>query len=298
MSDLAGLTIGFIGLGLMGRPMAANLLRAGATVVGFDHKPEAVEGLVALGMRGAVCMTDAVAPITTGFPILMLPDTPAVESVVTAILPSLQRGFAVVDMGTTRVAAIRELARSVNASGAELVDAPVSGGQVGAERGTLSIMVGSTEATFEHLLPVWRALGQTVTRVGDVGAGQVAKACNQVIVGATIGAVAEALTLARAAGVDPAVVRQALTGGFASSRILELHGARMVARDFEPGGRCTTQRKDMAQALELAEAAGVTLPLTAHVKGMYDALIASGLGSLDHSALIKVVSGEVPYPDI
>jgi len=238
-------------------------------------------------MRGAACMTDAVAPIT----ILMLPDTPAVESVVTAILPSLQRGFAVVDMGTTGVAAIRELARSVNASGAELVDAPVSGGQVGAERGTLSIMVGSTEATFKHLLPVWRALGQTVTRVGDVGAGQVAKACNQVIVGATIGAVAEALTLARAAGVDPAVVRQALTGGFASSRILELHGARMVAGDFEPGGRCTTQRKDMAQALELAEAAGVTLPLTAHVKGMYDALIASGLGSLDHSALIKVVSG-------
>jgi len=207
----------------------------------------------------------------------------------------LQKGAIVMDMGTTRVASTKELAREVQAQGAEYVDAPVSGGQVGAEQGTLSIMAGATEEAFATVKPVLEAMGKNVTRIGDIGAGQVAKAANQIIVGTTIGAVAEALTLAKRAGVDPAVVREALCGGFASSRILELHGKRMVEGNFVPGGRCTTQRKDMFQALEYGESLGLDLPLTSAVKGMYDSLITEGHGDLDHSALVKIIEGEVPH---
>eukprot|EP00667_Euglena_gracilis_P018429 EG_transcript_19566 len=288
MSAAVHRAVGFLGLGLMGQPMAANLLRAGLRVVGFDTQQPVLAEMASQGMQVAESAEAVVA--AAPLIILMLPDSPTVEAVVNSSMGSLKEGSVIVDMGTTSVSLTRQLAGAVAERGAAFVDAPVSGGQVGAREGTLSVMVGAPEATFEAIKPVLLAMGSNVTRVGDVGAGQVAKACNQLIVGNTIAAVAEALALAEAAGVDPALVRQALGGGFAASRILEVHGQRMIDRNFVPGGRCTTQRKDMAQTLQLAESVGVELPLTAAVKAMYDTLIAAGLGDLDHSALFKLIS--------
>jgi 3-hydroxyisobutyrate dehydrogenase-like beta-hydroxyacid dehydrogenase len=219
-------------------------------------------------------------------------DTPAVEAVMDGpdgLLARLRPGTVVVDMGTTAVLATRALAERVRAAGGAWVDAPVSGGQVGAEAADLTIMIGGAAADVARVRPVLEVLGRRLTHVGDVGAGQVAKAANQVIVGLTIGAVAEGLALARRAGVDPARVREALMGGFAASRILDLHGQRMVEGRFAPGARATTQRKDMDQALALAATLGLDLPATALNRDLYDRLIAAGGGGLDHAALIEVL---------
>ena len=205
------------------------------------------------------------------------------------VVHGLQTGTIVIDMGTTAVTATRNFAQQIKAKGADYVDAPVSGGQVGAEAATLAIMVGASEDAFARAKPIFEVLGKNITHVGEVGAGQVAKAANQIIVGLTIGAVAEALALAKRAGVDAAKVRQALAGGFAASRILEVHGLRMVDQTFDPGGKATTQRKDLAQALELAQELGIKLPATALNRDLYDQLIEMGGGELDHSALIKVL---------
>lgn len=283
---LDGRTVGFIGLGLMGRPMARNLAKAGATMVISSRGAGPVAELAAEGMIAAT--SPAAVAAQADAIVLMLSDTVAVETVAAALMDTLRPGQLVIDMGTTAVAATRRLADVVRAKGADWVDAPVSGGTVAAEAGTLTIMVGGTAEAFARALPLFQAMGRHITHVGDSGAGQVAKTSNQVIVGLTIGAVAEALALARAAGVDPAKVRDAIRGGFAESRILELHGQRMVTGDFEPRGRVVTQIKDLTQAEELAEQSGIDLPALGLSRELFELLAEQGDGGLDHSALYRL----------
>jgi 2-hydroxy-3-oxopropionate reductase len=290
MRPLEDMTIGFIGLGLMGRPMSLNLLRAGAHMVIHNRSRGVVDELAALGMQPARSGRALAQDASTV--IVMVSDTPAVEATLlgaNGVLAGARRGALIIDMGTTEVPATRRFAQHAAEAGAEYIDAPVSGGQAGAIEGALVIMAGGSEAAMARARPIFEVLGRRVTHVGEVGAGQVAKAANQIIVGLTIGAVAEALTLARRAGVDPARVREALAGGFADSRILEVHGRRMIEHAFDPGGKVVTQRKDLAQALALAQALGLELPATRLNMELYDRLIAQGGGTLDHSALIKVL---------
>jgi 3-hydroxyisobutyrate dehydrogenase-like beta-hydroxyacid dehydrogenase len=290
MTALDGMTVGMIGLGLMGKPMALNLHQAGVTMVVHNRSRAVVDELAGQGM------TPAASPREVGqaaaIVILMLTDTPAVNAVLhgpDGLLEAIHGDSLVIDMGTTAMMATRGCADEVAARGGDYIDAPVSGGQAGAEDASLAIMAGGSEAALARALPLFQVLGGNITHVGDVGAGQVAKAANQVIVGLTVGAVAEALTLTRRAGVDPARVRAALTGGFADSRILETHGQRMIKGTFTPGARAVTQRKDMAQALDLAAEFGLALPATALNRDLYDRLIEMGHGDLDHSALVKAI---------
>ncbi|MGJ3261284.1 MAG: NAD(P)-dependent oxidoreductase [Rhodospirillales bacterium] len=291
MSALQGRKIGFIGLGLMGKPMARNLAKAGAAMIVHNRSQASVEELTAEGMTpgGSPKGVAEAAEIV----ICMLTDTPAVEKVMLdgtdGVVAGITPNTLVIDMSTTKVPATRAIAQAIEAKGGLYVDAPVSGGTIGAEEGTLTIMAGGTDAAFEKARPVLEVLGRKITHVGGVGTGQVAKAANQVIVGLNIGAVAEALTLARHAGADPARVREALGGGFADSRVLEVHGQRMIDDTFAPGARATVQRKDMDQALELAAELGIELPATALSRDLYDRLIAAGGGDLDHAGLIKAI---------
>jgi 3-hydroxyisobutyrate dehydrogenase-like beta-hydroxyacid dehydrogenase len=284
--NLSGRRVGLIGLGLMGKPMARALAACGAEVTVCSRSRAPVDELAGEGMIPAPTPAEVAARVDDI--ILMLTDTPAVEAVSAASAPALGPGKLIIDMGTTAVLATRGFAAAVAARGAEWLDAPVSGGTAAAGTATLTIMAGGSAAAFARALPLFQAMGRRITHVGDVGAGQVAKAANQVIVGLTIGAVAEALALARAAGVDPAKVREAIRGGFAESRILELHGGRMVADDFAPGARATVQAKDMRQALELAAACGLDLPATALSRELYEKLIDQGGGGLDHAALYRL----------
>ena len=290
MSSLNGRTIGFIGLGLMGKPMAGNLKAAGAEMVIHNRSQSVIEELSAAGMTAAKTPADVAGQAETV--ILMLPDTPAVEKVLlgpSGLISGLRPGCLIIDMGTTKVIATRTFARETETAAGDYIDAPVSGGTIGAEGGSLTIMAGGSEAAMKRAEPVFEVLGKTTTHVGPVGTGQVAKAANQVIVGLNIGAVAEALTLAKKAGADPARVRDALAGGFADSRILEVHGKRMIDDTFVPGGKCVTQRKDMNQALELAAELGFEMPATALNMTLYDKVIEAGHGELDHAALIKAI---------
>lgn len=294
MSAIKGMKIGFIGLGLMGKPMARNLAKAGAEMIVHNRSQASVEELAAEGMTpgGSPAKVAAAADIV----ICMLTDTPAVEKVLLdesdGIIAGITPGTLVIDMGTTKVPATRAMAAAIEKNGGLYVDAPVSGGTIGAEGGTLTIMAGGSDEAFKRARPVFEVLGQKITHVGGVGTGQVAKAANQVIVGLNIGAVAEALTLAKHAGADPARVREALSGGFADSRVLEVHGQRMIDDVFTPGARATVQRKDMDQALELAAELGIALPATALSRDLYDRLIANGGGDLDHAGLIKAIDPE------
>ena len=287
---LDGSTIGIIGLGMMGRPMARNLHRASARVIVHNRSAPPMEELAAEGMVTAASPAEAAA--IADIVITMLTDTPAVEKVIAGpggILESARPGLLVIDMSTTKVPVTRALAAKLAEKGADFIDAPVSGGTIGAEAGSLIIMAGGTEAAMARAKSIFEVLGSRTTHVGDVSAGQVAKAANQVIVGLNIGAVAEALTLARYAGVDPARVRDALKGGFADSRVLEVHGERMVSGKLQPGARATVQRKDMDQAVELAGELGIELPATRLSRDLYDKLIEAGFGDLDHAALIKAL---------
>lgn len=286
MANLKDRTVGVIGLGLMGRPMARNLAKAGAALVISSRSPGPVEELAAEGMSPAAGPAEVAARADSI--VLMLSDTVAVEAVAAALMDALRPGHLVIDMGTTAVGATRKLAEAVRAKGADWVDAPVSGGTVAAEAGTLTIMAGGTEEAFVRALPLFQAMGQRITHVGDSGAGQVAKMANQVIVALSIGAVAEALALAKAAGVEPGKVRDAIRGGFAESRILELHGQRMVSGDFTPGGRVVTQIKDLKQAEELAEQSGIQLPALGLSLELFELLAEQGDGGLDHSALYRL----------
>jgi 3-hydroxyisobutyrate dehydrogenase-like beta-hydroxyacid dehydrogenase len=288
---LQGWRIGFAGLGLMGRPMARHLFTAGAELALWNRTRSVAEAALQPGIRLAdnpaelARMSDCI--------ILMLADTEVVAQVLFGIPDSLagglRPGMQLIDMGTTAVMATKRFAAKLALAGVDYIDAPVSGGEIGAINANLTIMAGGSEQAIARALPLFAALGKQFTHVGDVGAGQVAKAANQVIVGLNIGAVAEALALARWAGVDLNKVRQALLGGFAGSRILEVHGQRMIDNAFTPGARVTTQHKDMRQASELANELGLTLPATELSGKLYQRLIDQGDGDLDHSALIRIL---------
>jgi 3-hydroxyisobutyrate dehydrogenase-like beta-hydroxyacid dehydrogenase len=275
-------TVAFLGIGLMGRPMAARLARAGIALRAWNRSPAKAEALRAAGALPQARLADAVdgADIV----ISMLEAGPVVATVLDAALPHLAPGCLWIDMSSTRQEEAQTCAARLAAHGCRFVDAPVSGGVVGAEAGTLAIMAGGGTDDVARAEPVLRLLG-TVTRVGEAGSGQVAKLCNQLIVGATLNVVAEALLLAQAAGADPAAVREAIRSGFAASRILDLHGQRMLDRNFIPGGQVRTQLKDQRNILAAAQAAGVTLPVTELVTRQY-ASIADDLPAADHAAAL------------
>lgn len=278
--------VGFIGLGIMGAPMAGHLVRAGYKLTVHNRSRGPVEELV---RRGAA---DGGSPAgvarASEVVITMLPDASAVEQVVfggNGTHAGMRPGSVLVDMSTISPGSARELAARLAGLGARMLDAPVSGGQEGARAASLSIMVGGDQGVFEDCRTLLEVMGKDVVYIGTAGAGQLAKACNQIIVALTIQAVAEALTLARASGVDPATVRRALMGGFAQSRVLELHGQRMIERNFRPGGRVHLHHKDLGLALAAGRDAGVPLLGTALVHELFGALRATGRGDLDHSAL-------------
>ena len=282
--------IGFIGLGLMGKPMCRNLIQAGFELFVTNRSAQPRIELAAVGAKPLETPGQVAARADTV--IVMVADTAAVESVLlgeNGVIHSLKDNGLVIDMGTTSVTQTRRFGELISEKGGLYVDAPVSGGTIGAESGNLTIMAGGSEEGFDRALPILQVLGERITHVGTSGAGQVAKAANQVIVGLNIGAAAEALALAKAAGVDPGRVRQALQGGFADSRILEVHGKRMVDGDYSLGARCTTQRKDMHQAIELAATLGLDMPATALSRYLYDRLIENGGADLDHSALFTLL---------
>lgn len=282
--------IGFIGLGIMGRPMALNLLHAGHRLWVYARRAEAMVPLVEAGATPCASPKEVAQHAAVTF--TMVSDTPDVEQVILGaegILKGANPGAVVVDMSTISPAATRALASTLQENGIAMLDAPVSGGERGAREGMLSIMVGGDEAVFQRVLPLFQALGRNIVHVGGHGAGQVAKACNQVLVAQTIAAVSEALILARAAGVDPAKVRQALLGGFAYSKVLEVHGQRMLERDFAPGFKAKLHQKDMRIALETALERGASLPGTALVAQYLNALLGAGKGELDSSALVTIL---------
>lgn len=287
---LRGWRVGFAGLGLMGRPMVRHLMDAGAEMSLWNRTRRVAETLYP--GRACVCDTPAALARNTDIVILMLADTAAVEQVLfgpDGLASGLTPGNLVIDMGTTAAMPTRDFAQRLAADGVDHIDAPVSGGEIGALDASLTIMAGGTDHAIGRARPLFGVLGRHFTHVGGVGAGQVAKAANQIIVGLNIGAVAEALALVRAAGVDPGKVRQALLGGFAGSRVLEVHGQRMVDGTFEPGARATTQYKDMRQACELGALLGQPLPATELNRTLFGRLIEQGDGDLDHSALIRVL---------
>ncbi len=281
-------TIAFIGLGIMGKPMAANLLEAGHTVVVHNRSRAAVDELAAAGADTASSPRDAAE--RGEVVITMLPDSPDVEAVVLGddgVAAGVSEGMLYVDMSTIAPTTSREIHQALEEKGVEAVDAPVSGGQPAAESGDLSIMAGGSAEAVERARPMLEVLGKSVTHIGPPGAGQVAKAANQVVVALTIQAVAEALTLARHAGVDAGKVREALLGGLAQSKILEMHGERMLSGEFEPGFRLSLHRKDLAIALDTAREEGVPLLATAQAAEVMNSLLARGDGDKDHAAMIE-----------
>ncbi|WP_088281089.1 2-hydroxy-3-oxopropionate reductase [Ideonella sp. A 288] len=285
----APLDIGFVGLGIMGAPMAGHLLAAGHRL--FVHTRGKVPEAIA-NSRATQCVSARGVAERADIVILMVPDTPDVEAALFAdngIAAGLRKGKVVVDMSSISPIATKAFAQKINALGCDYLDAPVSGGEVGAKNATLSIMVGGPEAAFERVKPLFERLGKNITLVGGNGDGQTAKVANQIIVALTIEAVAEALLFAAKAGADPARVRQALMGGFASSRILEVHGERMVQRRFDPGFRIELHQKDLNLALSSARALGVSLPNTATAQELFNACVAHGGKAWDHSAMVRAL---------
>jgi 2-hydroxy-3-oxopropionate reductase len=277
--------VALLGAGIMGGRMAVRLLDAGYPVAIWNRSSDKTTPLVARGARAAPTPADACAAADVA--ITMLTDGASVGSVLfdRGAAASLRRGSLVIDMSSIAPRVAREHAERLAALGLSHLDAPVSGGPSGAEQGTLAIMAGGTPEDFERARPLLAHLGRP-TLVGPSGSGQLAKLCNQIIVALSIGAVAEALLLARASGADPAKVREALTGGFADSLVLQVHGRRMIDRSFAPGGASRLQLKDLRTILATAAEAGVNLPLAGHVAEIYESLVANGGGELDHSALM------------
>jgi len=275
-------TIAFLGTGLMGRPMAARLARAGFTVRAWNRTRAKAEALRTSGAEPVADLAQAVRGAQVV--ISMLEAGPVVGEVIRAALPALAAGTLWVDMSSTRQDEALAFHATLRAQGCRFMDAPVSGGVGGAEDGTLAIMAGGETADVDQVVKVFEALGRA-QRVGPVGSGQVAKLCNQLIVGATLNVVAEALLLAQAAGADPRAVREAIRGGFAGSRILEVHGQRMLERNFVPGGQVKSQLKDLRNVLAAAQAAGLSLPVTELVTRQYES-IERVLPTADHSAAL------------
>ena len=284
-------TIGFIGLGRMGKPMARNLLAAGRRLVVHNRSREAVGELEAAGAMAAASPREVAA--AAGAVITMLPDSPDVEAVLRGpdgVFAGAAKGTLLIDMSTISPVVARRLAQEARAIGCEMLDAPVSGGTAGARDAALSIMVGGSDAALARARPILEVLGKTITHVGGPGAGQVCKACNQIVVALTIEAVGEALVLARKAGVDPAKVREALLGGFAQSRILDVHGRRALERNFTAGFKARLQLKDLAIALEAGREYGAVMPATAVVADLYKSVCAAGDAEADHSVLMAHVA--------
>lgn len=266
MGDAAGKpTISFFGIGLMGKPMAINLLKAGYPVTAWNRTVAKAEALKPAGATVAASLTEAAR---ADILITMLAAGPEVKQVLEAIAAHIPKGSLVIDMSSTRQSEAQEISAMLEASGVHFIDAPVSGGVIGAEAATLAIMAGGEASQFERAKPVLSVMGRP-TLVGPAGCGQLSKLCNQLIVGATLNIVAEALLLAEAGGADPAAVRAAIRGGFAESKILEVHGQRMLDRNFMPGGQVKTQLKDQENILDAASIAGIKLPVTELVTANY-----------------------------
>jgi len=283
--------LGFIGLGIMGKPMASHLLNAGHTVYVYDLLSEPVKELA---LKGAVaCGNSKEVAQKSKVIFIMVPDTPDVEAVLfgeDGVAESVRADSIVVDMSSISPIHTKEFAKKLDALGVKMLDAPVSGGQLGAEKATLSIMVGGQPEVFEQIKPYFEIMGKNIVHVGDNnGDGQICKVANQIVVALTIEAVSEALLFASKAGADPGKVREALLGGFAQSRILDLHGERMLERRFNPGFRIRHQQKDLNLALQSARTLGLSLPGTAIAQELFNAVAAQDGSDLDHSALVQAL---------
>jgi 2-hydroxy-3-oxopropionate reductase len=292
----SGLKIGFIGLGIMGAPMAMHLLQAGHML--FVNTLRKVPSALADG-GATLCTTARGVAERADIIFVMVPDTPDVETVLfgnEGVASGLSKGKTVIDCSSIDPIATRGFAKKIQALGCEWLDAPVSGGEVGAKAASLTIMVGGEVATFERIKPLFDLMGKNVTLVGGPGDGQVCKVANQIIVALTIAAVGEALVFASKAGADPTRVRAALMGGFASSRILEVHGDRMIKRTFAPGFRIALHQKDLNLALQGARALGIALPQTAGAAQLMQSCVALGHGQADHSALVKALEAMAQHP--
>jgi 2-hydroxy-3-oxopropionate reductase len=277
--------LGFIGTGIMGKPMASHLAKGGHRVLTFSRSNPVVDGCA---------QAKSIVEVTQSSDVifLMLPDTPDVENVLFGeggVAVALSAGKTVVDMSSISPTETKKFAARIRELGCEYLDAPVSGGEVGAKAATLTIMVGGTQATFDAIKPLFELMGKNITLIGDSGAGQTCKVANQIIVAATIEAVGEALLFASKAGADPAQVRQALMGGFASSRILEVHGERMIKRNFQPGFRIALHQKDLNLALSGAKELGISLPATSNCQQLFNAVVAAGGAGLDHSGMVQAL---------
>lgn len=282
--------IGFIGLGIMGKPMAGHLIKAGHTL--YIHDVVEAPVLELLGQGAIACKDSKEVAGNSEIVFLMLPDTPDVEQALFApdgVAAGIRPGSIVVDMSSISPIATRGFAEKLAGLGVEMLDAPVSGGQVGAQNGTLSIMVGGKPAVFEKIKPYFEMMGKNIVLIGGNGDGQVCKVANQIVVALTLEAVSEALVFASKAGTDVAKVREALLGGFAQSKILEVHGERMIKRTFEPGFRIRLHQKDLNLALQAGRELGVSLPNSASTQQLFTAVAAEGGIDLDHSALVKAI---------
>ena len=282
--------VGFIGLGIMGRPMAENLIGAGHELVLYNRTREKAEELA--GDNATVAGSPREVAEQSDIIITMLPDSPQVEEVLAGeggVLEGLREGALIVDMSTISPVVTKELAEEAGERGASMLDAPVSGGDVGAIEGTLSIMVGGEEADFERAKPLFEAMGKTITHVGESGAGQVVKAANQIVVALTIEAVSEALVLGSKAGVSPAKILDVLGGGLAGNKVMEAKREKMLGHSFDPGFRIELHHKDLGIALAAGREYGVALPVTAVVDQMLETLKAKGRGDRDHSALLTLI---------
>ena len=282
--------IGFIGLGIMGAPMAGHLLAGGHTVISAVHNTQPSKDLVDAGLK----VVDNFSKVAeeTEIIIIMVPDTPQVEEVIfseTGVSAGLSAGKLVIDMSSISPIDTKIFAQKINEKGCGYLDAPVSGGEVGAKAASLTIMVGGSEEDFNLAIPIFELMGSNITLVGQNGVGQTTKVANQIVVALTIEAVGEALVFASKAGADPSKVRQALMGGLAQSRILEVHGERMIKRTFEPGFRIELHQKDLNLALQGAKSLGVSLPNTSSTQELFNASTAHGDSGLDHSGLVKAL---------
>ncbi|MDP1536443.1 MAG: 2-hydroxy-3-oxopropionate reductase [Burkholderiales bacterium] len=281
--------VGFVGLGIMGKPMALNLIKGGHTL--FLHSRSGVpKELTDAG--GKACASAKEVAQAADIIITMVPDTPDVEKVLFGaggVAEGLSKGKTVVDMSSISPIETKQFSNKINKLGCDYVDAPVSGGEVGAKNAALTIMVGAPQAAFDKVKPLFELMGKNITLVGGNGDGQTCKVCNQIIVALNIEAVSEALVFASKAGADPAKVRQALMGGFAASRILEVHGERMIKRTFDPGFRIELHQKDLNLALQGARAMGVSLPNTATAQELFNSCVANGGAKSDHSAMVKAL---------
>ena len=283
------MNIGFIGLGIMGRPMTLNLLKAGYPVWVHARRPAMMEPLVEAGATACNSSAEVAAQAEVIF--ICVSDTHDVEQVILGeqgVLSGVRADSVVVDMSTISPSATRALAGELAKHQVHMLDAPVSGGEQGAIAGTLSIMVGGEKKIFQRVLPLFEAMGKNIVHIGDNGAGQVTKACNQILIGQTIAAIGEAYLLASASGVDPVKVRQALLGGFAGSRALESHGQRMLDRNFKPGFKARLHQKDMRIAMEAAHELGIALPGAAMVSHYLNAVVGHGKGENDSISILEL----------